>query len=76
MVKRPEPVSEIAHYASGAIEYQGLLLAGEPHGAWEWFRTDRTLMRTGQFDRDRQVGIWRTFDRTGRLVKETDFNRG
>jgi hypothetical protein len=32
-------------------------------------------MRTGEFDRGRQVGIWRTFDRAGRLVKETDFSK-
>ena len=32
-------------------------------------------MRTGQFDRGKQVGIWRTFDRSGRLVKETDFDK-
>ena len=31
------------------------------------------LMRTGTFDRGRQVGTWRTFDRAGRLVKETTF---
>jgi hypothetical protein len=32
-------------------------------------------MRTGEFDRGRQVGVWRTFDRAGRLVKETGFDR-
>ena len=43
------------------------------HGAWEWHRLDGTLMRTGSFDRGLQVGTWRTFDRSGRVVKETDF---
>jgi hypothetical protein len=33
-------------------------------------------MRSGRFDRGRQVGPWRTIDRTGRLVKETDFGDG
>jgi hypothetical protein len=32
-------------------------------------------MRAGEFDRGRQVGVWRTFDRAGRVVKETDFPR-
>jgi len=41
-------------------------------GPWRWFRTDGTIMRTGAFERGRQVGPWRTFDRTGALVKETD----
>jgi hypothetical protein len=31
-------------------------------------------MRTGEFDRGRQVGTWRTFDRSGALVKETSFD--
>jgi antitoxin component YwqK of YwqJK toxin-antitoxin module len=46
------------------------------HGTWEFFRKDGGVMRTGEFDRGRQVGIWRTLDRAGRLVKETDFSKG
>jgi antitoxin component YwqK of YwqJK toxin-antitoxin module len=30
-------------------------------------------MRTGSFDRGRQVGTWRTYDRAGTVVKETTF---
>jgi hypothetical protein len=30
-------------------------------------------MRSGRFDRGRQVGIWKTFTRDGALVKGTDF---
>ncbi len=30
-------------------------------------------MRSGEFDRGRQVGAWRTFDRAGEVVKETVF---
>jgi len=44
------------------------------HGAWAFYRKDGSDMRTGSFDRGRQVGVWRTFDRTGRLVKETAFD--
>ena len=29
---------------------------GEMDGYWEWFRLDRTIMRSGSFDRGRQVG--------------------
>ena len=29
-------------------------------------------MREGTFDRGRQKGVWRTYARDGRLVKETD----
>jgi antitoxin component YwqK of YwqJK toxin-antitoxin module len=73
MAHRSELVPEIAHYPNGGVKRKGFLLDGEFHGAWEWYRTDGTVMRTGQFDRGKQVGAWRTFERSGRLVKETDF---
>lgn len=69
-------VPEVVHYANGVVKMRGAHLDGEMHGAWEWFRTDGTVMRTGRFDRGRQIGVWRTFDRAGRLVKETDFGEG
>ena len=43
------------------------------HGAWEFYRTDGSLMRAGEFDRGKQIGIWRTSDRSGCVVKETEF---
>jgi len=42
------------------------------HGPREFFRTDRSLMRGGRFDRGRQIGTWKTFDRDGRVVKEIE----
>lgn len=74
----PDPsdrVPEITRYADGEILSRGFRLDGEMHGAWEFVRKDGSVMRTGEFDRGRQVGIWRTFDRNGRLVKETDMSR-
>jgi len=73
MTQRSEPVSQAIYYANGGVKMRGSLLDGEMHGSWEWYRTDGTVMRTGQFDRGRQIGVWRTFDRPGRLVKETSF---
>ena len=43
------------------------------HGEWRFFRADGSVMRAGAFNRGRQVGVWRTFARDGRLVKQTDF---
>jgi antitoxin component YwqK of YwqJK toxin-antitoxin module len=43
------------------------------HGYWEFFRKDGSLMRSGYFDEDKQVGIWTTYDRNGNVVKTTDF---
>ena len=52
---------------------KGSHLDGKMHGAWEFYRTDGSLMRSGEFDRGKQIGVWRTFERSGRVVKETDF---
>ncbi|TAK01464.1 MAG: hypothetical protein EPO36_05390 [Chloroflexota bacterium] len=65
----------IARYGDGTLKSRGFTLDGEMHGKWEFFRKDGSMMRAGEFDRGRQVGVWRTFDRTGRLVKETDFSK-
>jgi antitoxin component YwqK of YwqJK toxin-antitoxin module len=67
------PVPDIAYYPSGALKSEGFMLDGEMHGDWAFYRLDGSVMRTGRFERGRQVGPWRTFDRTGRMVKETDF---
>jgi antitoxin component YwqK of YwqJK toxin-antitoxin module len=71
----PKPEPEIEHYANGLVKMRGSRIGSELHGVWEWFRTDGTMMRTGEFDRGKQVGVWRTFARDGRVVKETDFSK-
>jgi antitoxin component YwqK of YwqJK toxin-antitoxin module len=75
VVRPSEPVPHVELYASGVVKMKGSHLEGEMHGPWEWYRTDGTLMRTGEFDRGRQVGVWRTFERSGRVVKETAFDK-
>jgi antitoxin component YwqK of YwqJK toxin-antitoxin module len=76
VTKPSEPIPHVEHYASGVVKLKGSHLEGEMHGAWEFYRTDGSLMRNGQFDRGRQIGVWRTFERSGRVVKETDFGEG
>lgn len=73
MTGASDPVEETVHFGNGQTKYSGFRLDGEMHGAWSWYRTDGSLMRTGEFDRGRQVGTWRTFDRAGNAVKETAF---
>jgi antitoxin component YwqK of YwqJK toxin-antitoxin module len=63
----------IDHYANGNVRFRGANLNGQMHGPWEFFRADGSIMRSGSFHHGRQVGIWRTFDRTGGPVKETAF---
>jgi antitoxin component YwqK of YwqJK toxin-antitoxin module len=73
MAPRDKPVEETVNYDNGKTKYSGFMLGGEMHGAWSWYRRDGSLMRTGEFDRGRQVGTWRSFNRSGKLLKETAF---
>jgi antitoxin component YwqK of YwqJK toxin-antitoxin module len=69
-----EPVPDVALYANGNVKFRGATVDGEMHGPWEFFRSDGSLMRSGVFEHGRQVGVWRTYDRAGRVVKETNFS--
>ena len=60
-------------YENGLPRFKGNYLDGEMHGFWEFFRKDGSLMRSGAFDRGVQIGVWKTLDRAGNLVKETKF---
>ena len=66
----------IDRYDNGKIRFRGAKLDGKMHGPWKFFRRDGSAMRSGSFDRGRQVGVWRTYDRTGKIVKETDVSKG
>jgi len=68
-----KPTPTIDHYDNGTVRFRGANLGGKMHGPWKFFRRDGSLMRSGSFDRGTQVGIWRTYDRTGSVVKETNF---
>jgi antitoxin component YwqK of YwqJK toxin-antitoxin module len=76
MTDDAEPVPSTADFPNGRRKYEGFLLDGEMHGAWTWWRTDGSLMRTGAFVRGTQVGVWRTYDRAGAVIKETTFPDG
>ncbi|MGK2851187.1 MAG: toxin-antitoxin system YwqK family antitoxin [Candidatus Limnocylindrales bacterium] len=71
MTDPSEPVASIAESSNGRRKFEGFLLDGEMHGAWAWYRTDGSLLRTGTFERGRQVGVWRTYDRASQVIKET-----
>ena len=66
-------MASIADFPNGRRKFEGCLLDGEMHGAWTWYRTDGSLLRTGAFERGRQVGVWRTYDRASEVIKETFF---
>ncbi len=75
MSKSEKATPDVAFYDTGVVRYRGFQLDGQMHGDWEFLRKDGSVMRAGCFDRGRQVGVWRTFDRAGKLVKETDFSK-
>jgi antitoxin component YwqK of YwqJK toxin-antitoxin module len=68
-----EPIAHEERYDNGAVKLRGSHLDGEMHGDWVFYRRDGSLMRSGAFDRGRQIGTWRTYDRSGAVVKETVF---
>lgn len=63
----------IDKYDNGKVRFRGANLEGKMHGPWKFFRRDGSLMRSGSFERGKQVRVWRTYDRAGRVLKETDF---
>ncbi len=66
-------VPHVEHFDNGKVKLRGAHLEGEMHGPWEFYRLDGSLMRSGSFDKGRQTGTWRTYDRAGKVVKETRF---
>ena len=72
-MNQPRLEPALDHYPNGNVRFRGANLDGQMHGPWEFFRSDGSLMRAGSFERGRQVGTWRTFDRAGKVVKETSF---
>jgi uncharacterized protein YdhG (YjbR/CyaY superfamily) len=59
------------YYDNGGLQFKGSYKDGKMHGKWEFLRRDGSVMRTGEFKAGAQVGIWRTWDKSGRIVKET-----
>ncbi|MGY1688731.1 toxin-antitoxin system YwqK family antitoxin [Geodermatophilus sp. SYSU D01105] len=59
-------------HRNGSLRARGPVVDGRPHGYWEWFRLDGTTLRSGSFDRGREVGEWTTYDKSGAPYKVTD----
>lgn len=62
-----------AYYDNGVLASKGIYKEGKMHGKWEFFRRDGTVMRTGQFNGGVRVGMWRTWDKSAGIVKDTAF---
>ncbi|WP_249522321.1 toxin-antitoxin system YwqK family antitoxin [Modestobacter marinus] len=62
----------VERHRDGSVRPGGPVVDGRPHGYWEWFRTDGTLLRSGHFAAGENVGEWTTYDRSGAPYKVTD----
>jgi hypothetical protein len=62
----------VERHRDGSVRARGPVVEGHPDGYWEWFRLDGTRLRSGHFDRGRDVGEWITYDRSGAPYTVTD----
>jgi uncharacterized protein YdhG (YjbR/CyaY superfamily) len=58
-------------HANGFLKMRGRMRGDEMHGAWEWFRSDGTRLRSGSFNKGARVGEWVDYDRAGEPSKVT-----
>ncbi len=63
----------VEFYDNGGVKAKGKMKGSNPHGKWEFYRLDGSLMRSGSFKDGEQSGEWATFAADGRLVKTTNF---
>ncbi len=59
------------YHKDGSIWARGQMVGETPNGYWEWFRKDGTKMRSGYFEKGKQVGKWTTYTKKGDVYKET-----
>lgn len=61
----------VKYHNDGTVWAKGTMVNGKPDGYWEWFRKTGTRMRSGYFDRGRQIGEWTTYGQKGKVFKVT-----
>ncbi len=69
--RRKSEAEHVHSHRDGSVWAKGKLKGGIPTGYWEWFRRDGTKLRSGYFDRGKQVGEWTTYDKQGEVYKVT-----
>lgn len=67
--KKVQKKKYIKYHNDGSIWAKGTLAGGKMDGYWEWFRKDGTKMRSGYFNKNKQVGEWVTHDKKGKVYK-------
>ena len=59
-------------YSNGVLKAKGKMRQEKMHGYWEWFRKGGTKLRSGSFNKGEQVGLWITYDLSGKPYKKSN----
>ncbi len=62
---------QTVYHQDGSIWAKGKMNGKNRDGYWEWFRKDGSKMRSGYFDKGKQIGKWTTYDRKSKIYKIT-----
>lgn len=73
-MKNPIPKQHTVYHKDGSIWAKGTILGDAMDGYWEWFRKDGSKMRSGYFEKGKQMGEWVTYDRKGKVYKITNLS--
>ena len=69
--KKGKAKEHIHYHKHGTVWAKGEMFGAQMEGYWEWFRKDGIIMRSGYFDKGKQVGEWITYDKKGKVYKVT-----
>ncbi len=61
----------IKYHNDGTVWAKGFYSGKHMDGYWQWFRKDSSIMRSGYFKKDKQIGNWTTYDKKGKIVRVT-----
>lgn len=65
----------VKYHNDGSVWGKGKMVDNKHEGYWEWFRKDGTKMRSGYFEKGKQVGEWITYDKKGKIYKTSNFGK-
>jgi antitoxin component YwqK of YwqJK toxin-antitoxin module len=70
-IKKSISKTVTSYHKDGTLWGRGKMKDDQMDGYWEWFRKTGTIMRSGHFDKGKQVGEWTTYDQDGKVFKVT-----
>ena len=70
-VKKKTLHEHLHYHKDGSIRAVGNMHGDQMHGYWKWYRKGGVIMRSGYFDKGKQVGEWTTYNSEGKIYKVT-----